>query len=81
MTVHQGQHAQSIDERSLAWRAQTELGYLYGRLKRHSEAEIAYAGVRSLVEILADTVPDEALWDSFYRKAIGRLDGSDVWHA
>jgi tetratricopeptide (TPR) repeat protein len=70
-------HAQRIGERSQLWRIQVELGQLYGEMKRTSEADVAYSAARDLIEELADTVPDEALRDRFYRGAIKLLEGSN----
>ncbi len=56
-------------ERSLLWSFQISLGRLYQTIGRTQEAEKAFADALSLVETLADTVPDRALRESFLRRA------------
>ncbi len=55
------------------WRIQADLGQLYGDMKRKSAAERANSAARVLIEELADTIPDEALRATFYRRAVERL--------
>jgi class 3 adenylate cyclase/tetratricopeptide (TPR) repeat protein len=63
-------HAQRIGERSQLWRIQADLGHLYGEMKRNSEAKIACSAAQNLIEELTDSIPDKALKDIFFRRAI-----------
>ena len=67
------ENAQATGERFLLWRLDASLGELYCALGRQPEAEREFSKARELIQELADTVPDGALRDQFFRRAHERL--------
>jgi DNA-binding CsgD family transcriptional regulator len=59
--------------RPMQWRIEVSLGNLYRSQGSNTEAELAYASARRLIEELASSVTDEALREHFLQQALAML--------
>jgi ATP/maltotriose-dependent transcriptional regulator MalT len=57
----------------LRWRIHVALGRLYLAEHRSSDAEREFAAARALVQVLADTISDQPLRDSFLHSVLAQL--------
>jgi DNA-binding NarL/FixJ family response regulator len=55
--------------RTLLWRIHTDLGRLYKMRRQHTRAEKEFSIARSLVQELAQTIPEKSLRDLFLERA------------
>jgi ATP/maltotriose-dependent transcriptional regulator MalT len=59
--------------RPLLWRLHVALGVLFQAQARRNDAEQAYAAARSLIEVVAATIPDKALREAFRSRALASV--------
>ena len=60
-------------QRPLLWRLHAELGHAYRRLGRREHAAQAFSSARTIIQHLADTVPDGALREHFVQQALATI--------
>jgi DNA-binding CsgD family transcriptional regulator len=57
----------------LIWRADVALGHLFAATGRPQDAQVTFASARQVVETLAASLPDDALRETFQRRALALL--------
>ena len=54
----------------MLWRLHADLGKAYRAMARRAESEQAFSSARTIIQQLADTVPDSALRENFLKRAL-----------
>jgi DNA-binding CsgD family transcriptional regulator len=59
--------------RPLLWRLHADLGNVYRTMRRREDAEREFSSARTIIQDLADRVPEGALRDNFLKQALAAL--------
>jgi len=65
-------------QRPMLWRLHADLGKAYRAMARRAESEQAFSSARTIIQQLADTVPDSALRENFLNRALEAIPASPV---
>ncbi|HSH81634.1 MAG TPA: BREX system ATP-binding domain-containing protein [Herpetosiphonaceae bacterium] len=60
-------------QRPTLWRLHADLGKAYRAMRRRERAELAFSSARTIIQQLANTVPDGALRENFLKQALGAI--------
>lgn len=61
------------EQRSMLWRLHSELGKVYREMEHREDAEQEFFCARTLIQDLANTIPEEALRNNFLKQALSSL--------
>lgn len=71
VALKQGQHP-------MLWRLHADLGAVYRAMGRHSDAVREFSAARTMIQELANNVPDAALRDHFLKQALATIPAAPV---